>query len=164
MKALFVLAALALAGCGEVKSPTSVAQNRLTPRGAAGDMLVNETTPVDLGFVACNGELVPLSGNVQYKYEITTPASGSFHARITSDYTFSGFGSVTGAKYEGGARFVDKENYNSGAATVFNVEMSVHMIGQGSVPNSWLDGTTAFTINANGDMTHNAGTYTTRCQ
>jgi hypothetical protein len=162
-KLLFVLSALALVACSDVNSPTNPASKSLALRGALGDMLVNESVPVTLALVACNGEEVDVSGTERFMTAITTTPSGNTIARVTNDYSFSGVGLVTGAKYEGGAHFVDKEILNVGAATVFSIDMSERLIGQGNVPNTWVDISTAFTIDANGNVTHNASTYSTRC-
>lgn len=129
-----------------------------------GDILANERAPVDLVITACNGETVELSGDLHFAYQITTAASGNVSSKVTNDYSFSGVGSVTGAKYEGGMHFVDKEILNLGAATVFSDDASLRLIAQGNVPNTWLDYGMAFTIDANGNVSHDTGTYSTRCQ
>jgi hypothetical protein len=165
MKRLLVLPvlALSLAGCRDVNSPTTSGRVALRPVNGAGDMVVNETTPYTDALVGCNGERVDITGSMHFTYEITTPPGGSYHLRTTNDYTFSGVGAVTGANYQGGLRFVDKENYNAGSAIVYDVDSSVRLIGQGSVPNMWLDANTAFTINANGEISHDNVVFNVRC-
>ncbi len=164
MKAFSVLAVLALAGCSEINSATGPSSPILTTAGRA-DMITNETAPFPFtSFNNCNGEPVNLSGTVHSKLEITTPSNGSFHYRLTDDYTLTGVGLETGAKYEGNIHLVDKEIINSGAATVVDVSASGHLIGQGKVPNMFGDIKTAYTINANGEITHSELTFRPRCQ
>jgi hypothetical protein len=163
MKGLYVLAAAALLGCGETSAPTSVAQQGLRPAHKVGDVLVNDWTPVELQLTACNGETVSLTGDLHYLVAITQSNNGSVNAKLSSDYTFSGVGDITGAGYEGGMKFTDHEIINQGAATNFSIESSVRLIGKGSVLNTWFDFSTDFTINANGDITHNNSAFTARC-
>ncbi len=162
MKAFYVLAVVALVGCTEATAPHS--SPTLSTKGRA-EMISNETTPIPFVFFnSCNGDPVTLSGNVHDKLEITTPSNGSFHYRLTSDYTLTGVGGVSLAKYEGRIQFVDKQIINSGAATVFLVAASGHLIAQGNVPNLFGELKTASTINANGEVTHSDVTFRPRCQ
>ncbi len=164
MKASYVLAVLALAGCAEATSPTSHSSPTLSTKGRT-DMVINETTLVPfLSFNSCNGEPVTLSGTLHYMLEITTPSNGSFHYRETSDYRLTGVGGITGTKYEGSIRLVKQQIVNSGAATVLEDAASGRLIARGNVPNLFGELKTATTINANGEVKHSDTTFRPRCQ
>ena len=113
--------------------------------------------------VACNGETVPTSGNSRLMFRLTDTPKGSIIASVSVDYHFSGIGSVTGAKYEGSDRYSDFIKVGSQAAVVFSVSSSTRLIGQGKVSDTWLDFTTKFTFNANGEITHRNSDFKSRC-
>lgn len=162
MKASYVLAVLALAGCTEATAPTGHSSPTLSTKGRA-DMILNETTPIPFIPVTGCHEPVYLSGTLHSMFEITRPSNGSVHIRVTNHYTLTGVGGVTGTTYVGELRSVDEQIVNSGAATVFDISGSGRLIAKGNVPNTAVDFKTAFTLNANGEITHSGDTFRVRC-
>jgi hypothetical protein len=159
MKYLALLSILALAGCKDVASPTSP----LAPARLSGDLITNDKVSFSSpgGIVACNGETVTLSGTIHTMLKVTTNANGST-SFFSINETLAGVGDLTGAKYQGGQR--EKITTNAVGAQVFDMAITVWLIGQGNVPNTYIDSNLHVTQNANGDISVERFSDNVRCQ
>jgi len=146
-------------GCTET-SPTEPSR-ALTGGVAVSAMEVNEKQPVDLPLIACNGETVPMTGEVHVKLKFTTATSGNVSAFFSADYHLSGIGLVTGARYHGTLHIRDQEMASDNVSN-FHHRTSLKLVGQGSVPNSDI-GFTVHVVTANGETRVEHTDVTTRC-
>lgn len=168
MKALFLLAALPLAACNEITSPTGAASVSpapvlSAPTTGAREVLVNDKSNVELVLVACNGETVVLSGKQHYVVNVSTDHNGNTKLSVSNNTHFSGYGTVTGAKYEGELVYMDKEASTDDQFT-FNTSTVLKLKGQGKVPDTDLEFSTKFTVHADGSVTGEDDDFKSTCK
>lgn len=156
MKFVAFLAFFAAVACSDIAAPAR--QFR-----ASNQMLVNETTPVAVFPVtACNGEPLTLSGTMHTMFKLTQPTSGGFNAFLSYDFQLSGYGTVTLAKYEG--RLNSREQMEANGASVYSTKSLMHLVSQGSVPNTDLEIESRLIVNANGEATAEQTNVVARCK
>jgi len=160
MKYLALLPLFALAACNDVTSPVS---RNLAPTGNRNAMLVNEKTDFASpgAIIACNGEPVTLTGTIHVMDHETSSNKG-VNIVFWIDYTLSGIGDVTGARYQGGESYRIQAEQN--AASVFSVAITVRLVAQGNIPNTFIDSDLRVTMNANGEPTVERLGDRARCQ
>lgn len=161
MKVLLVVFTLALVGCSEITSPTSVAPSALAPAAPAFATIVNEKTAFTNAVLnACNGETVVVSGERHFVLKATMSGYS-----VSEDSHFSGIGTLTGVKYEGSTRFVDKETTKKNGTFSTSTSESVHLVAKGNdVPDLFLEYSVKFTINPDGTFSHEDYDTTFRCK
>lgn len=161
MKYLALLPFVALAACNDVTAPTDHSLTITRPNYA---VLVNEKADVPsvIPITACNGEPVTLAGTSHFVFSFTSPRSGGINAFISIVYNLSGFGAVTGVKYVG--RLSSRQKLEQNAASVFSSSNTIHLVSQGSAPNTLLDFEIKVTVDANGEPTVERVDFSSRCQ
>ena len=161
MKQLFALCTLALVGCSDITSPTSVAPSVLVPTAPAFATLVNEKTAFTNAVVnACNGETVVVSGERHFVVKAT---SGGFS--VSEDSHFSGFGATTGVKYEGSLKSADKEMTKKDGTFSTSNSVTIHLVAKGKdVPDLLFGYSIRYTINPDGTLSHEDYDTTFRCK
>lgn len=164
MKSLFVLAALGLAACSDVTAPAAVASHLAVPAKAAPEVLVNEKTEFsDLVFFdECSGESVSMSGVTHHVEKLTDSDKGNLKFSISYDTHFRGFGTESGARYEGHMKFDDKQAFANGDFKETTVN-EVRLNGQGKTPDMIMDFKTTITIR-DGNVMIKQSDPTTRCK
>lgn len=163
MKSLFVLAALGLAACSEVTAPPTSA-TLSAPQKAAPEVLVNEKTEFsDLVFFnECSGESVSMSGVTHHVEKLTDSDKGNLKISVSYDTHFRGFGTESGARYEGHMKYEDKQAYAHGDFKETTVN-SIRLNGQGKTPDMIMDFKTTVIIR-DGDVTITTSDPTVRCK
>jgi hypothetical protein len=157
MKAISCLAVVALAACSDATAPRQIA----APSRAVAAVLTNTRTPISGLVQSCGGELVQIDGILHFKILATFPASGGVMARLSLDQTFSGIGLESGLKYVGSSKSSEQDIFVSGSR--ITMELTERLIGQGQIPNTFLDEKLTFAVNPNGDVTQDSNTTTSRC-
>jgi hypothetical protein len=171
MKRFFAacLATGLLAACSEsATAPAALAPEGTGPQfAAATETTINQTFDVTLNvFVPCAnggaGEWISVSGPLHDLFHETVNANG-FHVK-THDQPqgISGFGLVTGDKYQ--ATGVTQFEANFTAAIEQTFVNNFRMIGQGPGNNFSVHDNQHITVNANGDITSSHDNFTTDCK
>lgn len=163
MKSLFVLAALGLAACSEVTAPPTTTALSV-PRKAAPEVLVNEKTEFSnlVFFNECSGESVSMSGVTHHVEKLTDSDKGNLKISVSYDTHFRGFGTESGARYEGHMKFEDKQAYAHGDFKETTVN-TVRLNGQGKIDDLIMEFKTTITIR-DGEVTIKTSDPTTRCK
>jgi hypothetical protein len=152
------LLAFAFAGLAACETPPSAPTPHLPavtePLFA---VIINEQKlPFAFPVTACNGEIVPLTGEFHIVVRQTLDASGGSHFGFRLSAHGEGVGTVTGAKYVWNDVFGPNTNISAsfpdGSANE-TFTSSTLLIGQGKVPNLQVKFLAHITINANGEVT-----------
>jgi hypothetical protein len=149
MRRFTVIPLLALAAaCSEV-SPTGTSLQR-AEGSLASQVESNTKDAVDFyPLTACNGETVIMTGELHQVFKFTTTKSGNVSAFLSADYSLSGVGSTTGAKYNATTHIRDQEMASDNVSN-FSYRTSTKLVGAGKVPNSTIDFTVRVLV-ANGE-------------
>jgi hypothetical protein len=110
----------------------------------------------------CNGEIVDISGVLHEVIDKTVSDSGNIHLSVHFNAQgVSGVGETTGANYS----FSDSVNEHLTFAGASNETIShtLHVVGQGGVPNFDFHFLVHFTVNADGTVTSSFDNFTTTC-
>lgn len=158
-----VLLPMVIAACGD--QPTSPATH---PLYAASTSTLSEIVPLSLTtFIPCaaggQGEDVVLEGYLHALFHVTVNAPGG--VTVKSHFQpqgITGFGSVTGDKYQGTGVTQDITVLNFGAT--FTYVNNFRMIGQGPGNNFLVHELIHITINANGTLTVVVDQVSTECR
>jgi hypothetical protein len=103
---------------------------------------------------------VTLTGTIHTLLKETTNANGS-SSFFSINETLSGIGDLTGAKYQGGQS--ERITSNTVGAQVFDLTISVWLVGQGRIPNTFIDTDFHVTEDANGNITAEREADRVRC-
>ena len=155
---LFTAVAAAVA-CTE----SALTQPALTRAGGSALVTENDRQSASLPpQTACNGEIVQLEGTLHTQFSFTETKSGNVSVHLSADYTVSGVGSLTGAKYQGSLRIRDQEVATSNVADV-RQRSTFRLIGQGNVPNSVMESTIHILV-SNGQTRVEVVDVSTHCE
>ena len=107
-------------------------------------------------FVPCAnggaGEEVVFEGNLHFLFAVTEDANGGFHLKSHAQpQGLTGYGLVTGAKYQ--ATGVTQDNFNAKVGQTSTYVNNFRIIGQGRGNNFLVHETYHVTVNANGVVT-----------
>ncbi len=106
-------------------------------------------------FNPCSGNLVVLSGTLNFRTHVTVDANGGVHNKFQFQLrNVKGMDLTTGDKYVGTGVTQQTQNITSGAGNVTFVNIT-NLIGQGKAPNMILTQEVHATVNANGVVTAN---------
>lgn len=123
--------------------------------GSSADLVADTVIPfTNSGTVnPCNGEVVQLSGSVNFRSHLTIDQNGGIHLVVHENAQgLSGVGCTTGAKYQVNSAEDQETNFKAlPAESTFTMHSNV--IGQGTVPNFVFHLTVHTTVNANGEVT-----------
>lgn len=134
------------------------------PTNAA--VVVNTSIPFTIGvFIPCVPEPAILTGELHILITSTVDNNGGLHFK--SHYQpqrLSGFGLVTGDKYQGTGVTQEHVNIHPGLAFEDTFINNFRMIGQGPGNNFLVHTTFHVTVNANGDVTANVLNTSVDCK
>ena len=159
MRKLALLPVIALAACAESSMPT---QPLSGSSANAAHMVHTKDEVLSMPVVACNGEVVDLSGTVHMKVDFKQTPSGNVTASFSADYNLSGVGSVTGAKYHAKQKISESAHVKDDKVDVKS-SVSLHLVGQGKVPNTTI-GFSTRTVIVDGDVKVSRTDVTNRCK
>jgi hypothetical protein len=164
---LAMTATLALVACGDVTpiAPAATIQPvDLEPRPA---MVQNTRVPFVLNLTnPCNGERVPLVGELHLRTAMTVDQGGGSHVSGGLNGHFTGVGQTTGVRYVSTwAQPVTNNVHPVGtAATDLTIVTNRQVVAQGAAPNFYLKQRIHVTRNANGELTVTRFEFTVACQ
>src|SRR6266487_6818593 len=167
--ALLIVAAAALTACDRTPTTPSSARS-VVPAFSAVASNTNLTMPIDLlVFVPCAnggaGELIEVSGPLHVLSQLTICNSGN--VVLYSHFQpqgISGFGFVTGDKYQGTGITQSMNTFSTPFPITFTFVNNFYMIGQEPNNNFKVHETFHFTINANGEVTAFVDNFSVTCQ
>jgi hypothetical protein len=162
--ALFALAFAALAACET--SPSAPTPREPSVAGPSFAVVVNHRLPFAFPFFVnpCNGEPVPITGEVHELERETQDASGGSHSGFRISAHGEGVGVTTGVKYRWNDIFGAHRNLNSSGSENLTFAGPFLLIGKGKAPDFQLYGVFHFTINANGELTAFKDDFTFQCK
>jgi hypothetical protein len=130
--------------------------------GLSAAITANYWDDFDFFIGPCNGEPIDGSGKVHFKDTATFAQNGSVHLTFHINAKGKGVGQVTGVKYE----WNDAINESPNIAPPFTNTWTrrFRLIGQGQVPDRFLDGIFHVTVNANGEVTSFKDEFTDTCR
>ena len=121
--------------------------------------------PFDTIAIACNGEVVLLSGELLLIFHTTVDSRGGFHDKFTLvPRNVRGVGSETGTEYKavGGDRSSFTADIDDGPVVFTNTDM-FNLVSNGSADNLQGKFTFHITINANGEITSEVDAFSEKC-
>jgi len=157
MRILAFIPVLAIVACAESSTPAEIQGS-----SASAAQLLNQKTDFANSFVACNGDVVDLSGTVHTKANFTVTPSGNILASVTMDYNLSGVGLPSGATYTANQRVVQRERASDNTESTGSM-VQILLVGQGKVPNTVLMMKT-HVVMVDGEMKVSHSDYESRCQ
>lgn len=158
MRILALLPVLAVAACVD-----SAMAPQVSGGSSDADHIVNEKTEVfSMPMIACNNEVVDLSGTLHTKIDFAFGPDGSIKSSTSFDYKLSGIGSVTGVKYEAKQSFSEKADVKDDHS-VTSTAVRFHMVGKGKVPDTDM-GFTQKTVIVNGEVKQSREDTWSKCK
>ncbi len=123
--------------------------------------------PISLAFyVPCAnggaGEVVYLSGNLHELFHLTVNNNTYTLKTQFNPQGVSGYGTTTGAKYQGTGVSSNRFNFNAGEELTYINNFRI--IGQGPGNNFLVHENTHITVNANGELTAFVDNYSVECK
>ena len=129
----------------------------VTAAQAGNTTITSVSVPISdtIGVPCANGgagELVDVSGRLQYVVRVTLNGDRFSFSGQTSYQDVKGIGETTGDTYvvTGGARGTFNGSFTNAESTVTE---HINLIGQGAAPNVIVTIVSHFTVNENGDLT-----------
>jgi hypothetical protein len=168
MKASYLVLALSIVACNDITSPTKAAPNTIllatvSPDAVTTDKVFNDRSDITLDLTGCNGESVTVSGDQHTVLKLMYGNDGSLRMSATTDAHLSGDGASTGAKYVGDIKTADKLAYSTDRINWIS-SYSLTLGGQGKVPDTIVEYSTRFTLEADGSVKHQYFNFSWRCK
>jgi hypothetical protein len=132
---------------------------------ASADVLEHQQLPVEGPlYNACTGEVVDLSGNVDWLMTSTVDSSGAVHVAVQTNFAgVSGIGETTGIRYEGTGHGGSVLTFNPPFPQEYTNSSMQQLISQGSAPDMVFVFKSHLTINADGSVTASDWKFVSAC-